>query len=226
MAAPSIPTLENITDHRDAVNRENAQHSTGPRTDDGKHRVRFNALKHGAYSKLLILPDEDSDCFLAEREGLIARHQPQTEAETALVDALHETGWRLSRMVAIETNLLTTATQEQFEHAEERFGPLDPIALRAVAQALAFAEKAGIFAQIGRQESRLRRLYDAQLKQLQQLISERQPERQPVPVSRPEPARGFVPPPTPAGMPHFTGPLAEIKRKQWIRQQATRAGLK
>ncbi len=32
------------------ANKENAKHSTGPRTDEGKQRTSQNALKHGLYA--------------------------------------------------------------------------------------------------------------------------------------------------------------------------------
>jgi hypothetical protein len=40
------------------ANRRNAQKSTGPRTDEGKNRSRFNALDHGCRSRILVLPAE------------------------------------------------------------------------------------------------------------------------------------------------------------------------
>jgi hypothetical protein len=42
MSAPSIAPLD-----RAAINRANAQHSTGPRTESGKQRSSLNALRHG-----------------------------------------------------------------------------------------------------------------------------------------------------------------------------------
>ncbi len=45
---------------RAEANRRNARHSTGPRTQAGKDRSRFNAVKHGMRSKHLILPGDDS----------------------------------------------------------------------------------------------------------------------------------------------------------------------
>ncbi len=206
-----------------STNRQNAQLSTGPRTDGGKERVRLNAFKHGIYAKLLVLPGEDQAHFEASREALTRHYLPQSEPETALVSVLHETGWRLSRVVAIETNLHTLGTLEHLEAAEERFGPLDQPALYAVAQTMAYRDNARTLSQISREESRLQRLLDATQKALDTLLAERQPNAPaPVPANKTAPPTniGFVPPTIPALMPHFTGPLAEIKRKQWIRRQA------
>ena len=43
------------------ANRRNAQKSTGPKTDEGKARVRRNAFKHGMTARTImpVLPQED-----------------------------------------------------------------------------------------------------------------------------------------------------------------------
>ena len=54
------------------ANRENAQRSTGPRTEASKQTTRLNALKHGLAATLLVLSDEDATKFDALRAQLIA----------------------------------------------------------------------------------------------------------------------------------------------------------
>ncbi|HSU30291.1 MAG TPA: hypothetical protein VLJ11_03565, partial [Bryobacteraceae bacterium] len=44
---------------RAEVNRQNALHSTGPRTPEGKRASSRNSFQHGLYSKQLVLPGED-----------------------------------------------------------------------------------------------------------------------------------------------------------------------
>jgi hypothetical protein len=41
------------------ANRRNCQKSTGPRTEAGKNRSKFNASDHGCRAKILVLPTED-----------------------------------------------------------------------------------------------------------------------------------------------------------------------
>ena len=53
------------------ANRANAQHSTGPRTPEGKAKVSRNPVKHGLTSKDVILrSDEDREEFTELREDL------------------------------------------------------------------------------------------------------------------------------------------------------------
>ena len=42
--------------HRAAVNKANAQKSTGPRTAAGKQRSSLNALRHGLTGQTIVLP--------------------------------------------------------------------------------------------------------------------------------------------------------------------------
>ena len=80
---------------RAEVNRKNAQHSTGPRTAEGKAAASQNAFKHGLYSKQLILPGEDPAELDALRADLRREHQPATTTEDILVNELAEHYWHV-----------------------------------------------------------------------------------------------------------------------------------
>jgi hypothetical protein len=45
--------------HRTEINRANAQHSTGPKTESGKQKSSLNALRHGLTSQIVVMPTED-----------------------------------------------------------------------------------------------------------------------------------------------------------------------
>ena len=53
-----------------AANRANSELSTGPRTEEGKARSSQNSLKHGAFSKSILLPGESQEEFDALFAGL------------------------------------------------------------------------------------------------------------------------------------------------------------
>ena len=55
-----------LTPRRLTANRTNAQRSTGPRTDAGKHKSSQNALSHGLYSTQTLLPGEDPAAAVKE----------------------------------------------------------------------------------------------------------------------------------------------------------------
>ena len=93
--APQPPT-------RAAINRANAERSTGPRTPEGKARSARNSFKHGLYSQQLIIEGEDPAEFDQLRATLRAEHQPLHSTEEILVDELAQHFWRMRRFRALE----------------------------------------------------------------------------------------------------------------------------
>ncbi len=215
------------------INRENAQHSTGPRTEEGKSAIRFNAVKHGLYAKTILLSEEDAPAFRALGEHLRARYAPVTRQETDLVDVLHETRWRLDHLTSVEHSLYALGAREHIDAVVAEFGELDTAAARSYARVLGYQANAKLFDQLSRHERGLRRLFEKTTKDLEQLIAARQPASLPTSMpAAPPAALGFVPaktaPPIPTGpdgAPIFTGPMADIKRKQWLRRQKTLRGV-
>ena len=49
-----------LTENQLDANRANAQHSTGPKTAEGKKRSSLNAIRHGLNSQAVLLPYEDA----------------------------------------------------------------------------------------------------------------------------------------------------------------------
>ena len=94
-AAPKLSPAER--------SRQNGRKSKGPRTEVGKARVRYNALKHGITAKSLLLPGEDRREFEARRAALHNQIQPRNELEAELIDRLAQNFWvsRRSRRAAV-----------------------------------------------------------------------------------------------------------------------------
>src|SRR5580658_2541533 len=93
------------TEKQSAASRANSQHSTGPRTTEGKAKSRFNALKHGIFAESQIIFTESAE-DLAELTAEYHEHYlPANPAERCLVDALIETEWRLRRMRRVEAGI-------------------------------------------------------------------------------------------------------------------------
>src|SRR6202140_3287015 len=88
------------------ANRRNAIRSTGPSTEEGKHRTRRNAVQHGLCAETVIEFVEDIDDYRAFEAAVIADYDAQTAVEREVVLRLASLLWRLRRTTAIETDLL------------------------------------------------------------------------------------------------------------------------
>jgi hypothetical protein len=90
------------------ANVENASHSTGPRTEEGKARSSQNAIKHGLTSnKCLLLPDEDEEEFRRFEAELKHTYMPLNYVEAELVDDIISIQWRRKRAAALEARILS-----------------------------------------------------------------------------------------------------------------------
>ncbi len=154
---------------RAAINRENAQHSTGPKTPEGKANVKLNAVRHGACSQQIVFPGEDQDAFLFLGIELMNHWKPATTHERKLVRTLQENEWRLARLRTAETNLWSLGITEQIEKYEQ----YDEPTRLAFAQAAAFRANAKHFDQIGRHENRINKLLKETEAQLREEINNR-----------------------------------------------------
>ncbi len=111
--------------YRAAVNRSNAQHSTGPRTEAGKHRSSLNAIRHGLTAQTVVLPSEDPTAYETHRRQFFDEYQPATATETQLVQELIDTSWRLNRIPLLEADLLARAANPPNEEARIAFDIVD-----------------------------------------------------------------------------------------------------
>jgi hypothetical protein len=59
------------------------------------------------------MPTEDLHAYQSHLESFTGEYHPQGATESHLVQALADTSWRLNRVAALETNLLTLAAANQ-----------------------------------------------------------------------------------------------------------------
>ena len=98
---------------RAAVNRVNAQKSTGPKSEQGKAASSQNSFKHGLYSKALLIPGEDRADFEALRADLAAEHRPVGVTEELLVDEIAQHYWRMKRYRALEVQVYKAKSEDE-----------------------------------------------------------------------------------------------------------------
>ena len=145
------------------MNRANAQHSTGPRTAEGKQKSSLNALRHGLTGQIVVMPTED----LAAYQGHLARYtgeyRPKGATEEDLVQSLADCSWRLNRVAAMETNLLSLGVT----------GGTDPIQ-DALSMAAALESQSKALSNLSLHTQRLSRQFERTVNQLRDLQQTRQ----------------------------------------------------
>ncbi len=88
--------------NRAEVNRQNAQHSTGPRTPEGKAISSQNNFRHGLTGHFAVLPWEDLDRFVELSAQLHEEHQPATITEYSLVERMAQHLWLSQRALHLQ----------------------------------------------------------------------------------------------------------------------------
>ncbi len=109
------------------ANQANAQHSTGPRTEQGKASVSTNATTHGATSKQAIVKGESQTEYQSHLQQFTAEFHPVTLHEKFLVKEMADAAWRMRRLHIWEMMILDqcdAANANPFDD-EEQFRKLD-----------------------------------------------------------------------------------------------------
>jgi hypothetical protein len=97
-------------------NRQNAQHSTGPCTPEGKAISSRNARKHGlSVTRFHLLPNEDPEEYAAFEEEIVSIYNPKSERERLAAIDIAKARWVLRRFEEAEMVLLNArlGNQEQ-----------------------------------------------------------------------------------------------------------------
>ena len=94
------------------ANRQNAKHSTGPLSSEGKNISSLNSLKHGIFAKdLLAQENEDAALSYQElKEGIFESLQPRNQLQATLAEKIAVDFWRLRKVLRFEAG---AAEQEQ-----------------------------------------------------------------------------------------------------------------
>ena len=101
---------------------QNAQKSTGPKTEEGKRRSRMNALKHGLTAKTVLLPEEDPAEFQQLLVGWFDSIRPQDKLEASLVERGAYSIWQLDRANRSEAAQLWLKADRHADDQENQVG--------------------------------------------------------------------------------------------------------
>ena len=116
MSTTDAPNTGPPLKDRATINRENAQKSTGPRTEEGKKRSSLNGMRHGLTGQTIVAPKEDLAVYQTFNQRWLHEFLPQGVLEEHMVQSLCDDSWRLNRSRAFEQNSLALGFAE---HADE-----------------------------------------------------------------------------------------------------------
>ncbi len=85
-----------------SANQQNAQHSTGPKTDEGKAASCLNNFRYGFTGAFTVLPSEDQEEFDTLFSGLNAEHRPATVTEIILIEKMAQHVWLSKRAQTLQ----------------------------------------------------------------------------------------------------------------------------
>lgn len=159
------------SDKQIAANRENAQKSTGPKTEAGKNRSKLNAVRHNLTGQVTVMTEADRIACEAFTLQIVESLQPATAAERQLAQAYATAHWRINRATVFEEGILTLSLAEDQNLAH--LGVEQPEVHTALANAATFRQDPHAFALLSLYTNRLIGQSEKLLKQLNQLQSAR-----------------------------------------------------
>jgi hypothetical protein len=109
------------------ANLQNPPKGTGPRTPRGKSHSRRNALKHGFYSRELLVSEADAPELEALRRQLEAQLKPATPMQWLAFDNVVTCAWRPRSAIRLESPLFAiefqACSQDRTEAADAEVDP-------------------------------------------------------------------------------------------------------
>ena len=105
-----------MTARKSAANARNAQHSTGPRSKEGKEVSSRNAITHGLTARDNLIFGESEEAYEALRNEMWQTWEPVGASEQNCVAELVRGAWRMARGARIETALFVN---ESRRHADQ-----------------------------------------------------------------------------------------------------------
>jgi hypothetical protein len=96
------------------ANQENAKRSTGPNSIEGKKRSSMNAMTHGVFAQIPILPGEDEVALTSLADAINNTYKPKDAMELMLVERIIMATFRQIRLREAEAaNIKINMTEER-----------------------------------------------------------------------------------------------------------------
>jgi hypothetical protein len=151
------------------ANQENAQLSTGPKTEAGKATSAMNAVRTGLTGRTVLLPSDDVAAYQTHLTVYENEFQPIGLRERELVQSIADTQWRLQRIPGLEMAIYAKGRDE----FADQFNDLSPEVRNARIDLETTLHYQKPLRNLQLQESRLRRQREKDMAELKSLQHER-----------------------------------------------------
>lgn len=109
-----------MTSARNKGNRKNALRSTGPKTPEGKAVVSLNAVRHGIFARVAVLPGVEDPAEWADHLRLIGEDlRPDGYLQRFMAERIAGITWRMGRAARWERELIATKLEEAQDPVED-----------------------------------------------------------------------------------------------------------
>ncbi len=166
------------------ANIANSMQSSGPRTEEGKAKARYNARRHGLTGQFYVMDDDDRQAYLTFETRLFSDLKPVGPCEDQLAVSIAQDHWRMNRAKGIEFNTMGLAHHENVG----AIGADSAETETAVSHAHAWRSDNKAFANMALYELRLHRI----IRQNRQDLNELQAKRQAAEAAAREEAELFL----------------------------------
>src|SRR6202050_4031277 len=162
------------------ANVANAQKSSGPKTEKGKHRTRLNAYRHGLTGQICLLTADEHEAFDKHCTGIRESLAPVGALELELAQSIAEDHWRLKRARAIETGIFAAGVLGQLGHPyggireDATQVPID----EAISKAHTWIAQGENFQLLALYQQRIHRAIEKNMAEIRTLRAERKAARQ------------------------------------------------
>ena len=151
------------------ANIANSMQSTGPRTEEGKAKARYNARRHGLTGQFYVMDDDDRQAYLTFETRLFSDLKPVGPCEEQLAVSIAQDHWRMNRAKGIEFNTMGLAHHEN----AGSIGADSAETETAVSHARAWRSDNKAFANMALYEIRLHRIIRQNRQDLKELQAKR-----------------------------------------------------
>ena len=163
-----------ISEAQLTANRQNAQLSTGPTSDNGRLKSSLNAIKTALTGRTVLLASDDAALYEQHVLAYTKELRPLTQRERDLAQSIADTAWRLKRIPALE---MAIYAQGRVEFAEA-FNDHEPSARPGLIELKTFLTYEKQLRNLQLQEARLSSRYRKDTAELRQIQADRDQREQ------------------------------------------------